>query len=842
MKNNVIENQEKSLIKRLLPHIIAVVCFLAITLLYFSPVLDGKVLVQSDVTQFEGGAKELVDYYNKEGKSSAWTGSMFSGMPSYQLGVWGGSPNFLDYLEMPLKAMGSHTMGPVFTAMLMAYLLFSLMGFRPVVSILGAVAYSLSSYNIIIIEAGHITKAWALAYLPLIIAGLMLLFKKKYLWSGLLLALGLALQVKNNHLQVTYYTAIMSAVIYLAFVVNAIKEKEYKGLLKAIGFSAVAVVLAVLCNIGNLWANYEMSKESTRGKSELTSPTSSEKQSSGLDKKYAFDWSYGKAETLSLLIPDIHGGASRGQLSETDAVFKQMRANNIPDPIRLVKEGQVPFVTYWGDQPFTSGPVYFGAIICFLFLLGMCIVQNKLKWVFFGITILFIFLSWGRNFELFNDWFFYHFPMYSKFRAVSTALVIPAITMLIVAVWGLNEFFSKKVDIKKLTQSLYISGGITAGLCLIFWIMPGAFFDFSSVTDAQWKDQLPAWFHIALLEDRQSMLSGDALRSLIFILLAAGVLYFSLKQKDREKSTIGFVAILAVLVLVDLWGVDKRYLNDESFHSKITSVNRTFQATKADEAILQDKSPSYRVLDLNNPFANAITSYRHKSIGGYHAAKMKRYQELIDYHLGREIGGVISSFNTQSIDTIMQAFSHANGLNMLNAKYIIFSPEQPPLVNPYALGNAWFVNNFAVVNNADEEIAALAKVNPATMAVVDKRFENELKGLILTPDSLAQIELTTYKPDRLVYKSKASSEQLAVFSEVYYGNGWTAYVDGKPSPHFRADWTLRAMRIPAGEHEIEFKFEPTDYNTARTAATASSGILVLALIGFVVSLFMRKKN
>lgn len=834
--------EEKPILKKLLQHVIAIVCFLAVTFIYFSPLLDGKVLPQSDVQQYKGMSRELAQYYEKEGQSSAWTGSMFSGMPAYQIGIWGGSPNFLDYLEAPVKALGSSSAGPVFAGMLMAYILFCVMGVGFVPAVLGAIAYSLSSYNIIIIDAGHVTKAWAIAYLPLIVAGLAASFRRKYLLAGLLMALGLALQIKNNHLQVTYYTGILCAFLYIGLLINEILKKNISGLFKATGALAVGVAIAVLCNLGNIYANYEMSKESTRGQSELTQPTQSEKQSSGLDKEYAFAWSYGKMETLSLLIPDIHGGASGGMLSPSSNLYKAIRANA---PQAQVDSAGIQAQTYWGDQPFTSGPVYFGAIICFLFVLGMFVIRHPMKWVLLVATIFFVFLSWGHNFELFNDWFFYHFPMYNKFRAVSTALVIPALTMLIVAVWGMKDFFSGEIKEEKLKKSLYISAGITAGLSFLLWLAPGIFgFDFTTAADSQWMSQVPDWYYSALVADRKDLLSSDALRSFFFIILAAGALYASIKIKgDRTRISVYCSVALVLLVLIDLWGVDKRYLNSDKFQSKLSyDSNRPFPQTEADKAILQDKHPSYRVLNLNNPFNETKTSYYHKSIGGYHAAKLKRYQELIDYRLQGEINSIIKSFDTQNIDSIIGALQKNTALNMLNAKYIIFHPEQAPLQNPYAMGNAWFVNNYTFVDNADKEIAALNTLDVKTTAVVDKRFEDKLTGFSITPDSTATIELTEYKPNMLKYKSSAKSEQLAILSEMYYPNGWEAYIDGKPATHFCADWTLRAIRIPEGQHEIVFQFEPHGYNTARGIASASSGLLVLLLIGGIGSLFYRKRN
>lgn len=832
-------NKEQSLLKILFPHIAAIIVFLAITMIYFGPVMDGKVLSQHDVTQFEGAFQELNEYYEKEGQSSAWIGSMFSGMPAYQIGIKGGSPNFLDYIQMPFKALGANTAGPVFMGMLMAYILFCIMGFRPSVSILGAIAYSLSSYNIIILEAGHVTKAWALAYMPLIVAGIMILFRKKVLLGGFLVALGLALQIKNNHLQMTYYTGIFCFILFVVFAIQMISEKDIKTLLKACGVMIIALVIAAACNMGNIYSNLQMAEESTRGKSELTTPTSTEKQSSGLDKDYAFAWSYGKGETFSLMIPNIHGGSSGGMLDRSSNLYNEMVKNGAQVDAKGVQAN-----TYWGAQPFTSGPVYFGAIICFLFILGMIVIRSKVKWGLFAGTILFIFLSWGKNMEWFNDLFFYHFPLYNKFRAVSTALVIPALSMVMIAVWGLKEFLSGEIGNQKLKKALYISLGIVGGLCLFFWIAPGFFFNFTSEADEAWRSQVPDWYYNALLADRRDLLSSDALRSLIFVVLAGAVLYFSLRTKiEKQKWMIYATVVISVLLLIDLWGVDKRYLNDSNFVNKTTYQAQTFSQTPVDKIILQDTHPSYRVLNLNNPFNETNTSYYHKSIGGYHAAKLKRYQELIDHQLDGDIKHLAASFASQNIDTITASFAATTGLNLLNTKYIIYNPDQPPLINPYAMGAAWFVPEYKLVNNADEEIAAIKTFDPYQTALVDKRFEAELSGLNIVADSTATIEMTAYKPNMLTYKSKAAGEQLAVFSEMYFADGWQAYVDGKEVPHFRADWTLRAMRVPAGEHEIVFKFEPKDYYLSSTIATASSGLLVLLLFGIIgLSIFGRKKE
>lgn len=887
-------NKEKSLIQKLLPHALAIVAFLAITIVYFSPVFQGQVLPQHDTAQYQAMSQELREYYNNEGQSSEWTGAMFSGMPAYQIGVWGGSPNILDYVEAPLKALGGSTAGPVFAGMLMAYILFVVMGFSPVVAALGAIAYSLSSYNIIIITAGHVTKAWAIAYLPLIVAGLMALFKRKFLLGGLFFALGLALQIKNNHLQITYYTGLLCAILYIYFLIESIAKKNIKDLAKGTGVLAVGLIIALACNLGNIYANYEMGKTSIRGKSELTTPLTHKEDAEAdptdagrdKDKDYAFAWSYGKAESFTLLVPNLYGGLSKPfddnsnsykalvQRAQSGEVSPEM-ANSLLNGIRQ----------YWGDQPSTSGPVYFGAIICFLFVLGMIIIKDNLKWALFAATVFFLFLSWGGNFTGFNDWFYYHFPFYNKFRAVSMALVIPAITMLIVAIWAIKVFFEENGDKKQLTKALYIAGGIVGFVCLLLWVAPGTFTNFTADADKAWSAQVPGWYYDALIADRKDMMSADAGRSLLFVLLSFAVLWFALRTK-MEKAKVATYATLAVivLVLIDLWGVDKRYLNGSNFENKVAYQQSLYPKSTADNAILSNNPTKARVLQFAknvmnprtqkmemqqvDPVNDATPAFYHRTVGGYHAAKLKRYQELIEYRLGGEIAFVqkasFNAFNSaiqklqaaqqqgeqmdpQSLplavqDSVAPLLRSANVMNMLNMKYVIYHPELPPVINPYALGNAWFVKSYETVDNADQELASLKTLIPADKAIVDKRFDGQLSGLNVVADSTATIEQTSYKPNVITYKTKAASEQLAVFSEVYYDNGWQAYIDGKPVDHMRADWILRALRVPAGEHEVVFKFEPHAYRTCRGVATASSGILTLLLIASIIFAFVPAKR
>ena len=863
--------KDKSIVQRILPHIIAVVVLAIVTIAYFSPaVLDGKIIEQGDIAQYENVANEVKSYYYNEGESSAWTGTSFSGMPSYQIGVWGGSPNFMTYVEAPFRALATDLGGPVLAGMIMAYILFLVMGMSMPVALVGALAYGFSSYNIIILDAGHMTKAWAIAYMPIIVSGMMAMFRRKYLLGGILMALGLGLQIHSNHLQMTYYTAMLCAILYIALAVDFIRKKELKSLGIATGSLVAAVLLGVLANFSGLYNNYLMSDESIRGKSELTihkeeSPEN-EARTSGLDKDYVFQWSYGKSEIFSLLVPNVHGGVSKPFSQESEpykAVINMLQNRQLDEN----SANQIYSYTteYWGDQPFTSGPVYFGAIICFLFVLGMFAIRNPLKWVFFGATIFFVLLSWGSNLQWFNDLFYYYVPMYNKFRAVSSILVVPALTMLVVAIWGLKEFLDNATDKKKRAKMLYWSFGIVGGLCFILWIAPGSVFNFTSQRDQQLGLTAAGDFFRAVTQARADMLSADALRSLIFVLLTAAILWATLKLKNADfKMISGAALLIAILVLVDLWGVDRRYLATDRFVDKKSEDQRHPKST-ADQFILQDKDPSYRVLQLGNPFQDGRTSYYHKSVGGYSAAKLKRYQELIDFYLDDEVKK-ITAFAGQQLqsqvmkmqqsgeqldpmrlaDSIQNAvapmFAHTPLLNSLNTRYIIYQPELPPLMNISANGNAWFVEDYKIVDNADAEMLALKDTDLTKTAIVDKRFESTLSGLKIVKDSLADIKLISYKPNKLVYKYNTATDQLAVFSEIYFAEGWEATIDGQAADYVRADWTLRAMKVPAGEHEIVFEFVPHAYNTSRTVATIFSAVLVLVVIGGIVLIVRRRKE
>lgn len=705
------------------------------------------------------------------------------------------------------------------------------MGVKRWLAIAGSIAFAFASYNIIILVAGHITKAYVIAYMPLTIAGILLLFKRKWLWGAVTLTVGIALSLKNGHIQITYYLAIFCIFLVIGLMIKEIRDKKYADILKIVGTALGCMVLAVLPNIGNLYSNYELAQESMRGPSDLTQAAEpAEKVSSGLDKDYAFMWSYGRGELLTLIIPNAYGGETGGVLDQHSALYKAMRAQG-----HQPQEKEIRAATYWGDQEGTSGPVYFGALVCFLFLLGMFVIKNPIKWWMAGAALFFILLSLGRSLDWFNEFIFYHLPMYNKFRVPSMALVIPGMIFPIIGIWGLKEILTGKTESAFLKKALIWSLSVVGGLCLIVWLMPSIFLSFQSAADAGY--QMPDWYYNALLEDRKSLATSDAFRSLVYILLGGGLLFFYLKSKNKKQPALIAGIGITVLLLADLWTVDKRYLNNDSF--KKEKLVESYQKSPADDAILRDTHPSYRVLNLNNPFQETGTSFFHKSIGGYHAVKLRRYQELIDHRLAGEITGkIITSLqNATTVNDLMSYLEECYSLNMLNAKYIIYNPEHPPILNPYAYGNAWFVNEFKIVQNADEEIASLNEIKPLQTAVVDQQFADNLAGLSIRSDSAASIVLTSYKPNELVYKSKAATEQLAVFSEVYYEHGWKAYIDGELTPHFRTDWILRGMKVPAGEHTIEFKFIPDTYNQLVMIGSVGSGIIVLLLLAALILFF-----
>jgi hypothetical protein len=832
MKSNI-----TSVFRQSLPHVIAVALFALLALFYFRPLMDGKTLQQGDTMHWRGMAQELLEHSkNEPGFRSAWTGTLFSGMPSYQITVPGYPKNYIGYLQVLLDLNDNGSSGIIFGALICAYIFFFLLTGNFWIALLGALGVAFSSYNLIIIQAGHVTKGWAIAFMPLVLAGMLLVVRQKWLSGGGLLALGLAFQLLAGHTQITYYLAILCVILYIAWLVQSLFKKQFATLIKGSLTMLLAVILAVLPKLPGFYSDMLMGRESLRGPSELSAAAGNADAppSTGLDIDYAFTWSYGRGETLSLLIPNIMGGESGGSLGKNSHLYKELRSNGQ----RMGKS--VQSYTYWGDKPFTSGPVYAGATICFLFVLAMFVVHNRIKWWLLGIMLIFVFLSWGKNLAWLNDWLFYNLPFYNKFRTPEMSLVIPSLILPVLAVMGLKQLISEDLNPKQLRKQTIRSLAITGGICLLLWIMPSAFFSFESNFDKQFVNQVPEWYYTALLADRRDMLSADALRSLVFVLLTVGSVFLLVAKNGKYRNPA--LAIIALLVLADLWMVDKRYVNDDDFQKK--TAEQSFTMTTADKIILEDKSPSYRVLNLSvNTFNDAATSYFHKSIGGYHAAKLRRYQELIDARIGPEIQLIANNLpkitSQQSLDSL---FDKTPTIDMLNSRYIIINPDGAPLINRKAIGNAWFVGALSVVDNADAELDALNHLDPRHAAVVDKRFENLLTSKNLTTDTTASIVLTEYRPERLTYRTSTRTEQIAVFSEIYFADGWNAFIDGQPAPHFRADWILRAMYVPAGEHTVEFRFEPDTYLTFTKIASWSSILLLLIVAGALCYPLFRVSN
>lgn len=793
-------------------HAGAVAVFWVVTAIYFLPLFSGKNLSQHDIKQWTGMSKEIIDHREKFHEEPLWTNSMFGGMPTYQISVEYPS-NLSQYLHKFLAALMPQTANMVFLYLLGFYLLMVVVGIDFRLAMAGAFAYGFATYNFGIIEAGHNTKALAIGYFPVVIAGLWRAHKGFYLGGATITAFGLGLQLYANHLQITYYLFFVILLFQAWFLVEALKQKSFLPYLKATAAVAVGALLAIGTNFTNLASTFEYGKYSTRGPSEL----SEKKSSSGLDQDYALSWSYGKAETLTLLVPDIFGGGTGVELSKNSNTFKALQDNGIPTAQARQFIKNVPL--YWGDQPFTSAPVYMGAIICFLFILGLFIVKGPVKWWLLSATLVSFLFAWGRHLPEVTDVLFHYLPGFNKFRTVSMALVIAGFTLPVLAVFALKEVFSKASDLpafrKKVMLSFYISGG----LCLVFAAVPGLFFDFQAAGDEQLiTSGFPQWLVDAIRADREATVQADAFRSLIFIGLCVGAIWLYFKKVVKlEMVALG----IGFLILADLWLVDKRYLNGDDFSTK--KAKSEIQPSAADLQILEDKDPNFRVLNTTtSTFNDAVTSYFHKSIGGYHGAKLKRYQELIEKQISK---------NNLAV------------LNMLNAKYFIVKgqegQEAQARLNPMALGNAWFVEKIRWVENADEEIQLLDSLNPAEIALVDKRFANLAEGIQPGKDSGSVVKLTEYKANKLTYSSTSSRDGFCVFSEIYYDKGWVATIDGKEVDHARVNYVLRGLKVPAGNHEIVFEFKPTVYAAGEKLSLAS-GVLLLLLLGG--SVLMGLKN
>ena len=813
-----------NVLKRFLPDVVAIVVFAVISFAYFCPaVTEGRILSQHDSVAGIGAGQEGKEYLERTGERTRWTNSIFGGMPTYQMSPSYDSTDLLKSVENLYHLYLPTYVWYVFVMLLGFYIMLRAFNFKVWLASLGAIIWAFSSYFFIIIAAGHIWKLITLAYIPPTIAGLVLCYRGKYWSGGLVTALFVALQIASNHVQMSYYFLFVMLFMVVAYGVMAYQQKTIPAFLKATGVLVIAGLIGVCINLSNLYHTYEYSKESMRGKSELVKENAANQTASGLERDYITQWSYGIGETFSLLVPNVKGGASVPLAANEKAMEK---ANPMYRNI-YSQLGQ-----YWGEQPGTSGPVYVGAFVMFLFVLGLFIVKGPMKWALLGATVLSILLSWGKNFMGFTDFFIDYVPMYNKFRAVSSILVIAEFTIPLLAMLALKEVVSAPNLLKERRKEFLISFGLTGGLALLFAVMPKVFFpSYVSMAEMNALKSFPADQLVPLLtnleEVRMSLFTADAWRS--FFIVAVGVALLWMYTAGKLKQTV-LVGALALLCLVDMWPINKRYLYDDQFVEKQVQT-QGFQPTETDKMILSDESLDYRVLNLaSNTFNENNTAYWHKSVGGYHAAKLRRYQEMIEEHISGEMSALFKAVAEAEGDMEQIDASQFPVLNMLNTKYYIFplqGGQTLPLPNPHALGNAWFVKDVQYVDNANEEIEAIHGLDPSETAVVDKRFESVVKPM--TCDSMATIRLVAYEPNRLKYEVNSNTGGTIVFSEIYYP-GWRSSIDGQEVPHGRANYILRAMNVPAGQHEVEFSFDPVSLQVTENIANIALGLLALVAL------------
>lgn len=863
--------------RKYLPYAAAIAFFAILTLIYFKPLLSGKELRQDDIARHKGMSKEIADFRNQNNAEPLWTNSMFGGMPAYQISTkYPG--NWLGFFDNLFKLFLPHPGGYLFLYCLGFFILLLCLDVDPWLSLIGGIAYALSSYFLIIIEAGHNSKANALGYLPALIGGVILLFRGRY-WMGLVLtSLATAMELNANHPQISYYGYIIVAFIAVGYFITSFRQKTLPVFFKGVALLLLCTLIGFLPNAGSLMSTNEYGKFSTRGQTELTIKSNLKKNkpladqpenenietasepakeqyerntTTGLDADYATQWSYGIGETFTFLIPDFKGGAS-GAIANTDPkALKKVDPNYREDVARSS--------AYFGDQPFTSGPVYIGAIIMFLALLGMFIVKNPIKWPLFFVTLLTIALGWGSNFMSLTDFFMHHVPGYNKFRAVAMIMVVAELTIPLLAILAVAELlkiksWDQKINLRlikrevALKRLIIISAVLLGGFCVIGYLSPDLVNTFHAANEEEIminqavqagnseQDVRPVIMQMMPQIEiaRKAIFQSDAARSAIFIALAFLLLFLYFTNKIKKEL---FLGCLGLFILIDLWTVDTRYLNEKSFITKEQNEQHIASKTRADEEILMDPALDYRVLNLSvNTFNDASTSYYHKSVGGYHGAKLKKYQELIDFHLEREINYFYKhagqAFMSDSATNAL--FARLNVINMLNTRYLILpggqGREEMPVLNKQANGNAWFIKNLFVVPNADDEILGLRKLNTKTQAITTEKFSKTDKLKDNYPGE-GSIKLLSYKPNELVYESTSNQDEFAVFSEIYYPEGWNAYIDGQLKPYISVNYVLRGMNVPAGKHKIEFKFEPKTYDTGNTVALVGS-VLLLATVGF----------
>ena len=809
--------------KKIFPHVAAIVLFLGLTMTYFYPIItENKQLDQPDLSQMIGWGKDLKDYHEETGDYAFWSNTMFSGMPANYTYI-PPFPNIFNYLrDVFVFKLSFNHLGVFFVYLLGFYIFLISIGCKPLLSFVGSIAYAFASYNLIIIQVGHVNKGLAMATMAPIIGGIILCYRKKILWGSIITLVFTGINIVFAHQQISYYLLLVIIILAIVYFVYAINEKMIKDYLKSSIVLLFVAALAIAPNAGSLLTTLDYSKETMRGDAVLRNETGKEK--SGLDIDYAFAWSYGIGETMTLLIPNFYGSSTHYNIGENSELYNLIKKSGYSNQAASQQSKNAPM--YWGGKSSTAGPNYAGAIVCFLFVLGLFIVKGPEKWWLLAATILSIVLAWGKNFAFVNNFLFYHLPLYNKFRTPEMALIIAGFTLVTLAILALKEIFDNKGDRKIFLKPMYISAGITGGLCLIFALFGDGLRSFSGPNDA-YIIQNPEML-AAIVSDRKSMLASDSWRSFVLIALAAGAIWYFLNKKIK---TTYIIALLGVLIFIDLWPVCKRFLNYDNF------ITKKVTPTEVDRQILMDKDPNYRVLNLvygiGSAFNESTTSYFHKSIGGYSPAKLQRYQDIIDHHFGRGL--------------------NINVLNMLNTKYVIQldrqSGQQGVQINQGALGNAWFVNELKWVDSPDEEIAALNDFNPLQTAFIDKEWQSSLKGWEAlqheTADSTAYIRLTDYaNPGNLFYESSSSNPCLAVFSEVYFKT-WRAYIDGVEAPLVRVNYILRGLQVPAGNHKIEFRCVDEVYLRGVKISRIASifvGIILLSMVGFACRTVISKKE
>ena len=827
-----------TLLKKCLPDVLAVLLFAVLAFAYFFPAdIEGRILYRHDASAGRGAGQEGIEYLQKTGERSRWTNALFGGMPTYQMAPSYGSTDLLTKVVNAYHLWLPENVWYVFAYLLGFYILLRAFDFRQHLAVLGSIIWAFSTYFLIIIAAGHIWKVWALAYLPPMIAGVVLAYRGKYLWGLLLTAVFTAFEINANHVQMTYYYLFIILAMVIAWLVEAVREKQLARFFKATAVCLVGAAIGVCINLSNLYHTWQYSKESMRGKSELVKQNSSNQTSSGLERDYITQWSYGIGETWTLLIPNTKGGASM-PLSQSETAMKHAENDFLPIYQQI---GQ-----YWGEQPGTSGPVYVGAFVMMLFILGLFIVKGPMKWALLAATILSILLSWGKNFMGFTDFFIDYVPMYAKFRTVASILVIAEFTIPLLAMLALKELLSGEMKKEKLKVPLIASFVLTGGIAMLFSLMPSMFFDsFISTSEMHAIQSLPAEYIQPLVanltEMRQAVFTADSWRSFYIILAGTGVLLAFIYGKLKKEYAIG---IIVALCLVDLWTVNKRYLNDEMFVPK-SEREAPQQKTQTDELILRDQNLDYRVLNLaSNTFNENETSYYHKSVGGYHAAKLRRYQEMIEAYINPEMQALFKGVSEAGGDmTQLNGDSICPVLNMLNTRYFILplqGGQTVPIQNPYAYGNAWFVDKLNYVNNANEEIAAVGKLDLRHQAVADAKFKEQL-GEAAVQDTASVVTITSYEPNRLTYDVNSGKGGVLVFSEIYYP-GWEAKVDGQPVELGRVDYILRALNVQPGKHQVELSFFPKSVNLTETIAYIAYVLLILLVAAGVFLEWKRRKT